>query len=295
MKMLAMRRAIQVAKYGWRHAGDIAEEGNVSRAAVFLDILRCYRRYAMWSNQYKKERFYFLDKSQREVVGSSYKKKNDYREQWVKETLQNNQFFAKYGRYMAKPREGDERLAAYTRQYNIGRNAIVSHDVRIERQHYLHGKLTIGNNVMLSKHVYIDYSGEVVISDDVKLSAGVIIESHRHEFVPGAHEYPAIPTSIFIDNGVWVGQRAVICEDCKRIGRFAQIGAGAVVRNPVPPYAIVVGNPAKIVGFVFTPDEVREFESKNFPTNPTDIVKYEADYKKYFIDRIKEIKQQLKN
>ena len=249
MKILAMRRAMQVAKYGWRHAGEIAEEGHVSRIAVYLDILRCYRRFSMWSNQYKKERFYFLKESQRESIGASYKEKNDYREQWVKETLQNNRFFKKWGGYFCRPGDDEKRLAAYTNQYNMGKNCIVSYDVRIERQHFLHGSIKIGNNVLLSKHVYIDYSGEVVVKDNVQLTNGVIIESHHHPFHsdPTVSRDIVIPTSIVIEEGAVVGSRAIILASCHYIGKYARIGAGAVVTKDIPDYAVAVGVPARVI------------------------------------------------
>ena len=45
----------------------------------------------------------------------------------------------------------------------------------------------------------------------------------------------------------WIGARAIILPGCKRIGAHSIIGAGAVVTKDVPDYAIVGGNPAKII------------------------------------------------
>ncbi|MBR4197321.1 MAG: hypothetical protein IKQ94_00950 [Bacteroidales bacterium] len=56
-------------------------------------------------------------------------------------------------------------------------------------------------------------------------------------------------TSLFIDDDVWIGSRAIILPGCSRIGRGAIIGAGAVVTKDVPDYAIVGGNPAKILKY----------------------------------------------
>jgi len=55
---------------------------------------------------------------------------------------------------------------------------------------------------------------------------------------------------IKIGHDVWIGQNSIILS-CVSIGTGAVIGAGSVVTKDVPPYAIVVGNPAKIVGFRF--------------------------------------------
>lgn len=291
-----MDRLMQVARYAWKQSKDLSRETGKSRISLFYDMLRCYRKYLMWTNQYMKEKFYSKSPEEREMIGQKYYETGQIRDVWQKDFRENREFFIKYSdiKY-EKASLREERRKAYTERYHTGKKLAVEYDVHLSRQHYLDGKITIGDNVLLSKHVFIDYSGEVVLSNDVKLSAGVIIESHRHVFVPGDHKYEAVPTSIIIENGVWVGQNSVICEDTKFIGRYAQIGAGSVVRNPIPPYAIVIGNPAKIVGFIFNPNEVKEFESEHFPNDPTDIAKFEADYNKLFINRIKDIKQLLKN
>ena len=44
------------------------------------------------------------------------------------------------------------------------------------------------------------------------------------------------------------------------IGRGCIVGAGTVIRKSTPPYSIIVGNPAKVVKFVFTPEEIVEHE-----------------------------------
>ena len=55
---------------------------------------------------------------------------------------------------------------------------------------------------------------------------------------------------------------------------------------------MVIGNPAKIVGFVYTPEEVIAFEENKYnPVDRTDIEKYEKIYNKYFINRITDIKK----
>ena len=60
MTILSSHRILQVASYGWKHAGEISKTCHVNHIVVFLDIIRCYMKYAMWSNQYKKENFFFF-------------------------------------------------------------------------------------------------------------------------------------------------------------------------------------------------------------------------------------------
>ena len=52
-----------------------------------------------------------------------------------------------------------------------------------------------------------------------------------------------------ICNDVWIGSRVIILGNVNRIGTGAIIGAGAVVTKPVPDYAIVAGNPARIIKY----------------------------------------------
>lgn len=60
---------------------------------------------------------------------------------------------------------------------------------------------------------------------------------------------------IIIGNDVWIGTRAVICSGV-RIGNGAVVAAGAVVTKDVPPYAIVGGNPAKVIKYRFDKDTI---------------------------------------
>lgn len=54
-------------------------------------------------------------------------------------------------------------------------------------------------------------------------------------------------TPLEIGGDVWIGARAIILPGCKRIGAHSIIGAGSVVTHDVPDYAIVAGNPAKVI------------------------------------------------
>lgn len=298
MDWLRRRRYFQVIEYGWTDAKKVSKETGRSQLKEYLSIITCFKKYYVFSNQYIQNRLWAMSEDEKRKKAEAIGKKNQTRDDWAIDSYNNRKFIAKWSllKWEKTARRKRKRKAAYTKQFNAGKGLMVQRNVDIHREHGLNGTIKIGNDVLLAKHVFIDYSGDVVLSDNVKLSAGAIIESHRHAFVPGSHKYEAIPTCIVIEEGVWIGQRAVICESSKRVGRFAQIGAGAFVRNPVPPYAIMVGNPAKIVGFLFTPEEVEQFEKEHFPLEErTDIKKYETVYNKFFINRIEEIKQLLKN
>ncbi len=59
-----------------------------------------------------------------------------------------------------------------------------------------------------------------------------------------------------IGNDVWIGANAVVLPEVNRIGDGAIIGAGAVVHRDVPPYAVMLGNPARVVKYRFDEETI---------------------------------------
>jgi virginiamycin A acetyltransferase len=80
----------------------------------------------------------------------------------------------------------------------------------------------------------------------------VLANEAQGEWTPrnGQHNAPA--SKVVIGNDVFIGHNAVIMASAETIGDGAFIGAGAVVQNPVPPYAVVMGNPARVVKYRFS-------------------------------------------
>jgi acetyltransferase-like isoleucine patch superfamily enzyme len=103
--------------------------------------------------------------------------------------------------------------------------------------------LTIGNNVVVHRHVLLDDRGGIDIGDDVSISDYVNIYSHNHDI----YDINQIDTPrTKIGNGVRVTYHATVLAGA-RIGDRAMIGTGALVTRDVEPNHIVVGIPAKTV------------------------------------------------
>ena len=134
----------------------------------------------------------------------------------------------------------------------MGTGGNVSFDVLIDRKHFLPGTIRIGKRCLLGKHVHLDYSGFLEIGNDVQIAEGACVFTHYHKHHSSPNNADAdlnndVQTSLQISDGVVIGAHAIILPTCSFIGRFARVGAGAVVTKDVPDYAIVAGVPAKII------------------------------------------------
>jgi acetyltransferase-like isoleucine patch superfamily enzyme len=107
----------------------------------------------------------------------------------------------------------------------------------------------IGDRVWIGGGAYLDL---VDVGDDVLIGPGatVLALGGDHHRLDGEHvavrrngNNPLRPTRI--GDGAWIGARAVVLQ---HVGRGAVVGAGAVVVAPVDDFAIVAGNPARVVG-----------------------------------------------
>lgn len=131
--------------------------------------------------------------------------------------------------------------------------------------HVLSGAV-IGRNVNINDHVFVE--NDVIVGDRVTVKSGVQlwdgIELHDDVFVgpnatftndrfPRSKNYPDEFPRTIVEKGASIGGGAVILPGI-RIGQSAMVGAGAVVTRDVPPFAIVVGNPARITGYANTAD-----------------------------------------
>ena len=128
---------------------------------------------------------------------------------------------------------------------NIGQNVVVSPDV------------ILGANVKVQNNVSI-YSG-VICEDDVFLGPSMVFTNiiNPRSAVIRRDQY----VQTLVKKGASIGANAtIICGN--PIGKFALIGAGAVVTKEVPDYALLVGNPAKQIGWVSEYGHRLKFDEK---------------------------------
>lgn len=97
---------------------------------------------------------------------------------------------------------------------------------------------------------------------------------------------------IIVEDDVWIGMNTLILSGVK-IGKGAVIGAGSVVSKDIPPYAIAVGNPCKVIKYRFS-EEIREKVNKIKFENITENLK-EKFYTEVTEDNIDELLEMINN
>jgi acetyltransferase-like isoleucine patch superfamily enzyme/dTDP-4-dehydrorhamnose 3,5-epimerase-like enzyme len=122
--------------------------------------------------------------------------------------------------------------------------AQIGSDVNVCAHCFIEDDVVIGDRVTIKSGVYL-WNG-VRLEDDVFIGPNVTFTNDKY---PRSKIYPEEFSSTVVEKGATVGGGAVLLPGIT-IGRGAMIGAGAVVTRSVPPYAIVIGSPARISGYV---------------------------------------------
>ena len=146
----------------------------------------------------------------------------------------------------------------------IGRNCVIGQNVMIAN------KVTLGNNVKVQNNVSV-YEG-VTCEDDVFLGPSMVFTNviNPRAFIERKSEFQ--PT--LVRQGATVGANAtIVCGHT--IGRYAMIGAGAVITHDVPDYALMTGNPARQTGWVSESGCRLDFDEKGFAVCPDSGQKYQ--------------------
>ena len=129
--------------------------------------------------------------------------------------------------------------------------------VNICAQCMVENDVIIGNRVTIKSGVYL-WDG-VNIEDDVFIGPNVTFTNDKF---PRSKVYPDHFLKTTVEAGASIGGGAVLLPGI-RIGRGSMVGAGAVVTKSVPAFAIVTGNPARIIGYVENKNDRKAVSSKN--------------------------------
>ncbi|SDC69906.1 acyltransferase [Niabella drilacis] len=145
---------------------------------------------------------------------------------------------------------------------NLGQNVVVS------------PKVILGNNVRVQNNVSI-YEG-VICEDDVFLGPSMVFTNviNPRSAVSRKNEYKAT----FVKQGATIGANAtIVCGNT--IGKYAFIGAGAVVTKSVPAYALLIGNPARQTGWMSEYGHKLKFDEAGRAVCPESGAVYEQEGK----------------
>lgn len=134
---------------------------------------------------------------------------------------------------------------------------------------FVAGGVKLGNNVKVQNNVSI-YAG-VVCEDDVFLGPSMVFTNVKNprSAVVRRGQYD----ETYLEQGASVGANAtIVCG--VRLGKYSFVGAGSVVTKNVPPYALIVGNPARQVGWMSEYGHRLEFDGEDLALCPESGQKY---------------------
>jgi len=135
---------------------------------------------------------------------------------------------------------------------HVHERAVVGRDVELGDHVYVADDVVIGNRVVVKTGAQL-WDG-VRVEDDVFIGPHATLVNHRF---PGARGTLERSSPTLVCRGASIGANATILPG-RTIGQNAVVGAGAVVTRSVPPNAVVVGNPARIRGYVESEERAAE-------------------------------------
>jgi len=145
---------------------------------------------------------------------------------------------------------------------HIGNDTLINHRVRMEAHptpSHPVPELRIGNDVNIEQNVHIICHNRVLIGDNASISGNCSITDLVHPFdgVPQGQKANYLIQDD--DNTVEIGRHAHIGFGCNilpgaRIGEYAVIGAGSVVRDEIPAFSVATGSPARVIRTISRPE-----------------------------------------
>lgn len=125
---------------------------------------------------------------------------------------------------------------------NLGEGSLVMAPLTL----MLSREVKIGKRVMIMNNSLMMSAGGITIDDDVMIAANVQLITNNHDPYD-RHLLHCKP--VHICRGAWIGAGSSILPGVT-VGEYAIVGAGSIVTKDVPPYAVVVGSPARVVKYL---------------------------------------------
>jgi putative colanic acid biosynthesis acetyltransferase WcaF len=122
----------------------------------------------------------------------------------------------------------------------IGKNIMMKHGINIKYP----WNLEVGDNAWLGECLWIDNLGKVIIGANACLSQGAMLLSGNHDY--GKETFDLIIKDIIIEEGVWIGAKAVVCGGVT-CHSHSVLAVNSVATNNLEPYSIYQGNPAQYI------------------------------------------------
>lgn len=144
----------------------------------------------------------------------------------------------------------------------VSKSAVIGNGSKVWNQAQIRNDAVLGENCIVSKNAYIDehvkIGNRVKIQNNVNVYHGVTIEddvflgpsmTFTNDMYPRSFNGEWRITNTLVKRGASIGANATI--RCGiTIGEYAMVGSGSVVTHDVPSHALIVGNPAKQIGWV---------------------------------------------
>ena len=173
---------------------------------------------------------------------------------------------------------------------NCGENTILQYPLRI----YSPKSVFIDKNVKISSGLQIlnAPSEKVIIKKYTVFAANCTIVPNSHvptvtipQFLLGASHVNDKSSDIIINEDVWLGTNVTVLAGVT-IGRGCVVGAGSIVTKSLPPYAVAVGMPARIIKKKFSVEQILRHEETLYPLEERFIrEELEKNDKEYFLDK----------
>ena len=227
---------------------------SVNVVRVYFDMVYVCCKYKIGTNYYLQYRIWELSKDDKNNICSKLRDKGIKERKWWKDYFLNREFLLKYSdfKYETSWEMIEKRHRAYVKQYGLPESFSCQYGVKLIREHNGYGQIEAGENLCIARDVDIDLTGNITFGNDVNISEGAKFLTHAHDYDNILGKEIISPDMAYVaplevGDDVHFGARCIILPGCNHIGSHSFIGAGAVVTHDVPEWAVVAGNPAKVI------------------------------------------------